>query len=183
MSERDDYDPSGSYPTFSFSPVRKIRGVIGYLGEHVSRMFLVAGLLFVIALPFFKRDLSSVLLPLSIFGGVLLVFLAAFTSKKYKWTIILDVAVSAFGLIIFSFKSIEAYTSYSFLFFLVNLLLAVIFLLSFYFSVSVVREWSDGNAAGRRRLKNYRAADSVDKNYENFDEEERRNLFKKDETT
>lgn len=140
MSERDDYDPAVKY---SEQPLRitKIRGVISYLSENVSRMFLVAGFLILLSLPFFRNDLSKGLLPLSIFGVIILVFLAGFTSKKYRWTVVLDAFISMCGLLIFSYQSVTVYTSYGTIFFGINLTLSIIFLLSFYFTIRIIRDW------------------------------------------
>ncbi len=187
MSERDDYDPPSFYPLRALARVKKIRGVIGYLSENVSRTFLIVSLLIVVTLPFFRNEISSILRPLSIFSVVLLVFLAAFTNKKYKWTIVLDAIVSMFGLLISSFQSVDVFTDYGLIFFAINLVLSVMFLLSFYFSISAIREWFNGNGDLVENHEKSQEDVFLNKNiekkhYDKFEEEDRRELFKNNET-
>ncbi|MFO0718882.1 MAG: hypothetical protein U0522_02560 [Candidatus Paceibacterota bacterium] len=135
----EDYDVS-KYKSEKPTVLKK---VIRYFGNQVSKLLLVAGLLIIITHPFFKSSLSSTFLPITLLSVVVIVFLAGFTSSKYKWIMFVDVVASAVGFIVFSYQAIITYNDSStyYAFFLINLIISLLFLFAFYFGVKTIKGW------------------------------------------
>ena len=113
-----------------------------YYGDTVRRLFLIAGIIIIVTLPFF-----SVLVPfpvvISSFGVLLIGFVAGMTSPRQNWVTILNVLVSIAGLILFEYYAVAAYympqTQQTAMFFWTNELLAVIFFFALYYSGKTLR--------------------------------------------
>ncbi len=135
----EDYDVS-SYKPEAPTGFKKI---VRYFGNQVSRLLLVASLLIIVTHPFFKSSLSSTFLPITLLSVVILVFLAGFTSSKYKWVMFVDAGASAVGFVVFSYQAILAYNdgSTNYAFFLINLVISILFLFAFYFGVKTIKGW------------------------------------------
>lgn len=138
----EDYDVSQIPPNTPGKPT-VLKKVIQYFGNQISRLLLLAGMLIVITHPFFKSSLSSTFLPITLLSVMALVFLAGFTSSKYKWIIFVDTVASAIGFLVFSYQAIINYHDAStyYAFFLINLVISLLFLFAFYFGVKTIKGW------------------------------------------
>ncbi len=135
----EDYKPF----THDLRKPTVLKKIVRYFGNQVSRLLLVAGLLIIVTHPFFKSSLSSTFLPITLLSVVVLVFLAGFTSSKYKWIMFVDIGASAVGFIVFSYQAIVTYNNDStyYAFFLINLVISLLFLFAFYFGVKTIKGW------------------------------------------
>ncbi len=91
-------------------------------------------------LPFFS-DRLPIPTPVSIFVIVILGLAAGFTSPRQTWVLMLDVLISLAGTIGFGYFGVMEYQTYSIqdMLFWINEGLAVVFLLSLYFSAKTLR--------------------------------------------
>lgn len=111
-----------------------------YYGDTVRRIFLLGAFIMAVSLPFFW---SLINLPIyaSIFAILILDIAAGMTTPAKFWTGVLDLAGSALAVIVFEYYAVLAYGNLpeETYFFLVNQLLAVLFLVGLYYSVKTVR--------------------------------------------
>jgi len=111
-----------------------------YYGDIVRRLFLVVAFFMLLTLPFF---LEKIPLPyyLGIFSILLLIIFSGLTNPKQLWVSVFDGTISLLGVIIFGYYAIDAYLLYSVisLYFWVNQLFALIFLISLYYSIKTIR--------------------------------------------
>ncbi len=114
-----------------------------YYGDTIRRLFLAAGIIMIITLPFF-----SALLPfpvvISSIGVLIIGFVAGMTSPRQSWVIILNLLVSVAGLALFEYYAVSAYhiqpqTQTTGLLFWTDELLALIFFFTLYFSGKTLR--------------------------------------------
>lgn len=113
-----------------------------YYGDTVRRLFLTAGIIIIITLPFF-----SALIPfpvvISSFGVLIIGFVAGMTSPRQSWVTILNVLVSVAGLVMFEYYAVAAYmlpqNQETSMFFWTNELLAVLFFFTLYYSGKTLR--------------------------------------------
>jgi len=114
-----------------------------YYGDLVRVFFLIDGILMLVSIPVFN-DFLPVPAVISIAAVFFLVFVAGLTNPASKQVIILNVVASALSLIVFEYYAVQAYANFgvttklTFLF-LVNQLLALVFLVALYFSVKTAR--------------------------------------------
>ncbi len=109
-----------------------------YYGDIVRRLFLAAGVVMIFSLPFVYQfiPLPFILSILTIFG---VVFFAGLLSPIQRWLIVHNVMISAGPFILFEFYAVSAYLAADESFFLVNQVLALIFIFALYFSSKTVR--------------------------------------------
>jgi hypothetical protein len=114
-----------------------------YYGDIIRRLFLSAGIIMLITLPFF-----SALIPfpvvISAVGVLIIGFVAGMTSPRQQWVIILNLLVSITGLVLFEYYAVTAFrmqpqTQITTLFFWTNELLAIIFFFTLYYSGKTLR--------------------------------------------
>lgn len=120
-----------------------LEGIMHYYGDVIRRLFLVAGIIILITLPFF-----SALIPfpvvISAIGVLIIGFVAGMTSPRQSWVIILNLIVSIAGLILFEYYAVGAYyiqphTQETNLFFWTNEILALLFFFTLYYSGKTLR--------------------------------------------
>lgn len=111
-----------------------------YYGDTVRRLFVLSAIIMVLTLPLLQNRLPVPPL-VSILSIVFVGLFAGFLAPRNKWSIRLDVVVSLFGLLVFEYYAVEAYKMYSFsdIFFIINQILAVIFLFALYNSAKTIR--------------------------------------------
>jgi hypothetical protein len=111
-----------------------------YYGDIVRRLFLAGAFLMALSLPFFWEDVS---LPLyiTIFAVIAADVVAGITTPAKFWSNVLNLLASVFAAAIFEYYAVEAYRNIreETYFFLVNQVLALIFLAALYYSVKTVR--------------------------------------------
>ncbi len=109
-----------------------------YYGDLVRKLFILCGLVILITLPFLKT-----LIPGPIYYSLTLVIVLAFfagmTNRKFKKILVVDVIISGIGFIVFAYQAIMHFIGLFDLFFVTNLILAVIFLFAFYWSIKTAR--------------------------------------------
>lgn len=110
-----------------------------YFGNIVRKLFIICGLVILITLPFLKT-LTKGPVFYSLIVVLLLAFFAGMTKPKHKAILISDVIISMFGFAFFAYQGIINFQGFLTLFFITNLVLAVLFLFSFYWSVKTARE-------------------------------------------
>jgi hypothetical protein len=125
-----------------FSHPAHQEGVPHYYGHTVRRAFFFAALVMLTTLPFFKNEMA-IPVGYSVLSLVVMMFAAGYTNPKMRWTLLLDTVIGGIGLAVFGFQSILAYSTQAsgvreYLFY-TNQLLAIAFLVGFYYSVKSVR--------------------------------------------
>lgn len=111
-----------------------------YYGDVVRFLFIVAAIIMLVTLPFLNRNL-----PIPLFGSILAILafgtFAGFTNPVQKNTAIINACVSIVALIIFEYYAAQTYFEFSYgnLMFIVNQILAIIFLFALYYSTKTLR--------------------------------------------
>ncbi len=132
-------------PGFGFVSRPKDR-IPHYYGDVIRGILLLAGLILLIAIPF-DSALLGLYLVAGVVGVLVLALLAGLTSPTSRLSILSDALVSGLAFMVFEYAAISAYfTTNDFsLFtpedriFLLRQLLAILFLLAFYFSTKTLR--------------------------------------------
>ena len=110
-----------------------------YHGDKVRFVFLVMSIIMLISTPFFKNKLPMPAF-ISILGVLIFAMLAGLTNPKSKSVIVFNFLVSIGALLIFGREVIISYNNIlTDLFFLSNLILAVLSLFALYFSSKTLR--------------------------------------------
>ncbi|MBI5044887.1 MAG: hypothetical protein HZC02_03105 [Candidatus Levybacteria bacterium] len=113
---------------------------VHYYGDTIRKLFFAAAFIMLFFLPFFTgyipvsiRASLLIVLALSIFSGL--------TSPRVFFVSVIDVVISVFGVFLFGYYAVDAYMQYSVssMFFWVNQILSIIFLVSLYFSIKTFR--------------------------------------------
>lgn len=118
-----------------------------YYGDIVRKLFLVAGVLILVAIPF-DAALLNFYFTIGIVGVLLLTLFAGFTSPRSKWIIIGSVVVSALGFLTFEYFAVGHYLnthSITDIVFLIRQAIALTFILAVYFSSKTVRGFFRAN--------------------------------------
>ncbi len=110
-----------------------------YYGNIVRKLFILCGLVILITLPFLKSLITGPIF-YSLLIVIVLALSAGITSARYKKTILVDVIISALGFSFFAYQGIKNFSGFVNLFFITNLVLAIIFLFAFYWSIKTARE-------------------------------------------
>ncbi len=109
-----------------------------YYGNIVRKIFLICGLVMLITLPFLKENISSPVF-YSILAILVLTFFAGMTNPKHKGIIVSDIVVSVLAFGIFTHQAITKSDGFLDLFFITNLVLSLLSLTAFYWSVKTIR--------------------------------------------
>ena len=116
-----------------------------YYGELVRKHLFFAGFVIMIA-ALIDSELRNFYLFVGLFGVVGLTVLAGLTSPQKRIVMFLDVLVSAFMFLIFEYFAINAYVQYeSFTYnvFFFRQLIAVVYLITLYYSTKTMRYYGD----------------------------------------
>lgn len=109
-----------------------------YYGDVVRRLFITAGIIMLVALPFFNE-----FLPVPAVGSLLAVvvinIVAGLTNPMQRWVMMFDVIVSLLGLLAFEYHAINQYNDIPVILFVADQLLAVMFFFALYYSVKCLR--------------------------------------------
>lgn len=130
------YDSNGEV----LPPEPRYPRVPHYYGDVVRILFVVGAVFMLVTLPV-VRDLLSAPLGLSLFGIVLFCLAAGLTKPRNRWSTIANVLIAAAALLVFEYHAVDGYGRYGFEnhLFLINQLLAVNFLIAFYYAVKTAR--------------------------------------------
>lgn len=115
------------------------RPTLHYYGDIVRILFVTAGLIMLITLPFFGN-----LIPVPYFASIIIILtiaiLAGLTNPVQKWIAMIDTGVSVVAFVGFEYYAIQAFSQKSdFLFFSINQVLAIIFFVALYYSTKTLR--------------------------------------------
>lgn len=135
--ETDDNIP---VPRRSFLGLRKHVAIPHYHGHIVRRLFVLAGLIMLVGLPFFASVVRGGVF-LAISGILVLGLYAGLTTPKHTWIMWGDVVLSVLGSFTFEVIAIGLYSRDAELgmYFVFNQALALVFFLALYFSVKTFR--------------------------------------------
>lgn len=111
-----------------------------YYGDLVRKLFLTGAILMLLTLPFMSTYIE-VPIYISILAAITIGVVAGITNPAQKWAGILNFGIALTASFIFEYQAIMGYTHYSYLHrtFLINQILAVIFLVALYFATKTVR--------------------------------------------
>lgn len=111
-----------------------------YYGDIVRYLFIVAAILMVIGLPIFQNYIQGPLI-ISIIAIVVLGIAAGLTNPKQKISAVVNLIISIFGFIIFTYTSVNAINQAPSddKFLLTNIILSIMFLFATYFAMKTVR--------------------------------------------
>jgi hypothetical protein len=136
----EEYDDTTPVTKRSFLGLRKHHAIPHYHGHIVRRLFVLAGLIMLLGLPFFAPIIAGgVFVAVS---GILVVGLyAGLTTPKHKWIMWGDVVLSTIGSFAFEVIAIDLYHTNGTIdaYFLFNQSLALVFFLALYFGVKTFR--------------------------------------------
>lgn len=111
-----------------------------YYGDVVRFLFLLAAVIMLITLPFLNPNLPVPLI-LSILIILTIGLVAGITNPLQKSTAVITTGISSIALVVFEYYAVTTYLTYSFtsLLFIVNQILALIFLFALYYSTKTLR--------------------------------------------
>lgn len=112
-----------------------------YHGGTVRRLFLLGGIIMLLALPFTFSKLSILIFTISLFAVLVVGVGAGFMSPTQKWVVVLDLFISAFAFVVFEFVAVDEYVAEHTLGFIfwVNQVLALIFFFALYYTSKTLR--------------------------------------------
>lgn len=111
-----------------------------YYGDVVRFLFLAAAVIMLVALPFLNPNL-----PVPLIFSILIILtiglVAGVTNPLQKSTLFITTGISAIALAVFEYYAVTTYinTSYTNILFIVNQVLALIFLFALYYSTKTLR--------------------------------------------
>src|SRR3989344_3298708 len=111
-----------------------------YYGDLVRFLFMLAAIIMLITLPFLIGKLP-VPLYISIMVILAIGVLAGITNPLQKWISILNGLISTAALFVFEYYAVNSFTTSGVktLYFIVNQLLALVFLFALYYSIKTIR--------------------------------------------
>lgn len=113
-----------------------------YYGMHIRKLFIFASLLMLVSLPFFS-ELVPFGLGWSLGFIVLVVFGAGILNPLVRWVVAFNLVIAFCSTIIFEYQSIISYrnivSGLDRNFFIVNQILALVFLVSTYYGAKSLR--------------------------------------------
>jgi len=127
--------------------MKLVENIFHYYGDIVRKLFLAGAIIMLLTLP-----VLNPLLPLPIFDSLLTIIIlslvAGLTSPRKKWTLFVNEIIAIGAVIAFEYYAVNYYIAYSAesTIFLVNQLLAVIFLFALYYNTKTIRGMISGDS-------------------------------------
>lgn len=123
-----------------------------YYGDNVRRMFLSAGVIMLVGLPFFADKLELTVFAATL-GIVIIGIFAGLTSPRQRSIMIFDTCVAAAASIVFELYAIDEYrrTGSIDAYFFFNQILAILFFVALYFSVKTFRSMLSDQESGAKQ--------------------------------
>lgn len=111
-----------------------------YYGDNVRKLFVAVAIITLVTLPFFGNFVRVPVMHY-ITAMIFLCLIAGFTNPNHRWVVVLNVAVSVYGILFFESEAISAYGFYDtqIWYFWINQLLALLFLASLYYAAKTER--------------------------------------------
>lgn|SRR3989344_4077979 len=133
---RDTQGAVGVEPSYaSFSPIPH------YHGDSARMLLIGAAALMLLASPFYADALRTQF-PFLVIGALLTVMAAAFTDPHRRGSLIADAVVSGTGLAVFAGWALMSWDGLDPVSLMFRLVIAVVFLFAFYFSLKTVRAFA-----------------------------------------
>ena len=126
-----------------------------YYGDIVRKLFMAAGVIMLISLPFFREFLPVPTL-LSLAAILIVSIVAGLTNPMQRWVMALDSFTALVGLFAFEYYAISRYGDIPWLLFGTDQLLAIIFFFALYYSVKTFRGTLVSDYAIRERKRSER---------------------------
>lgn len=126
------------YMVFFTRHVPSIASVPHYYGDAVRRLQVSGAVAILIAHPFYANDLRPEL-PFTILGALVLVALAALTNPHNKTLVVADVIAAGVGMLVYQAWALFEYESSTWLEFGLRQGIAILFMMTFYFSTKTMR--------------------------------------------
>ncbi len=111
-----------------------------YYGDVVRGLFVLGAILMLLTLPIFSAA-TPFPAPVSLAIIAVLGLAAGFTSPEHKWTASLNLAIALSGVLGFGYHAVRSYAlrTPADLFFWINQVLALVFLIALYYSAKTAR--------------------------------------------
>src|SRR3989344_564282 len=109
-----------------------------YYGDIVRQLFIAGAILIVVGAPFYADSLSAELL-YEILAALILAGLAALVNPHNKPLLLANAIAAGVGLVVYAFWGLSEYSTSTWVQFILRELIAIIFLVAFYFSMKTVR--------------------------------------------
>ncbi|OGG80617.1 hypothetical protein A3A39_03955 [Candidatus Kaiserbacteria bacterium RIFCSPLOWO2_01_FULL_54_13] len=121
-----------------YAPHPYAENIPHYHGDAVRQLFVSAAALMLIGAPFYADSLRTEL-PFEIAGALVLVALAALANPHKKSVFFVGAVASGVGLVVYETWALYHYSEITWLQFILRELVAVVFLVAFYFNMKTVR--------------------------------------------
>src|SRR3989344_2051869 len=115
-----------------------VKQVSHYYGDTVLQIFIATAALMLLTAPFYG-DTLRIELPFEIAGALILVALAALANPHNKTSMVANAIAAGVGMVIFETWALYLYQESSWAQFTLREIVAVLFLVAFYFSTQTVR--------------------------------------------
>lgn len=109
-----------------------------YYGDLVRKLFMFAAIVMIVGLPFVYQNIPMPFI-LSLGGIVVLGIFAGLTNPKQVWVMALNFFIALACSIIFEIFAVRAFADQVDFFFIINQLLALVFLFALYYSTKSLR--------------------------------------------
>ena len=138
----------GLFDALSATRTSSWPGIPHYYGNAARQLLVGGAALMLLASPLYA-DNVRIEFPFEVAGALAAVGFGAFTNPRAKWTLVGDAIVSGVGAIVYATWGIFEYETINPIAFVLRLVIAIIFLFAFYFSMKTVRAFTL-HSIGRR---------------------------------
>ena len=114
-----------------------------YHGDVLRQLFIAAVILMLVGAPFYANALQ-IQLPFLIIGALVLAGLAALANPHKKWIFVVSAIAAGAGFVIYELWALQQYAGSSWVQFILREVIALVFLIAFYFSMKTVRAFMLG---------------------------------------
>lgn len=127
------HDPQGIEPSYA-----DWQSLPHYYGDIVRELFVGAVVLMLFAAPFYGDSLQTEI-PFEIAAAIIVVGLAALTNPWKRYIIVADAVAAGVGVAVYEIWAVWEYQWISAIAFSLREIIAIIFMLAFYFSIKTLR--------------------------------------------
>lgn len=136
---------------YRFSQAPDVPHISHYYGDQMRQLFISAAALMLVGSPFYADSLR-VELPFILIGALALVALAALANPHNKNVFYLAAGMSGAGVVIYGMWALNNYESATFLQFIIRLIIALVFMVGFYFNMKTLRAFVLGKVGKREEV-------------------------------
>lgn len=136
---------------YRFSQAPDSPHVAHYYGDQMRQLFISAAALMLIGSPFYTDSLR-IELPFILIGALALVALAALANPHNKNVFYVAAAMSGAGVVVYGMWALNNYESITFLQFIIRLIIALVFMVGFYFNMKTLRAFVLGKVGKREEV-------------------------------